>query len=472
MARRITQKTKTPMPCAEPAERRRTFVEVASGYTAEMAIAEANRCIQCKNRPCVAGCPVEIDIPRFVEEMSLGHFEDAFRTLSEKNILPAICGRVCPQEDQCEKVCTLSVKFEPVAIGRLERFLADWAASSGAKANGHGSAPTGHRVAVVGSGPAGLTVAADLARMGHQVTIFEALHKLGGVLMYGIPEFRLPKAIVEREIQQLEALGVDIKVNHIIGRTFTVDELFNELEYEAVFIATGAGLPHFPKIPGLNLVGVYSANEYLTRSNLMKAYRFPETDTPIVHGRRVAVIGGGNTAMDSVRTALRLGAEHAYLVYRRTGHEMPARAEEVEHAVEEGVEMIFLAAPTAILGDERSRVRGMTCIRMELGEPDSSGRRSPVPIPGSEFDLEVDAIVFAVGQGANPLIRSTTPDLHMNTWGYISADPVTGATEKKGVFAGGDIVTGGATVISAMGAGRRAARAIHSYLENPLPDGC
>ncbi len=472
MAKRITQKTKTAMPCADPSERRHTFAEVASGYTAEMAVAEANRCIQCKNRPCVAGCPVEIDIPAFVEQMSLGRFEDAYRTLSEKNILPAICGRVCPQEDQCEKVCTLGVKFEPVAIGRLERFLADWASTTGAKANGHGAPSTGHRVAVVGSGPAGLTVAADLARMGHKVTIFEALHKLGGVLMYGIPEFRLPKAIVEREIQQLESLGVDIKVNHVIGRTFTVDELFTELDYEAVFIATGAGLPHFPRIPGLNLVGVYSANEYLTRSNLMKAYRFPETDTPIVRGRRVAVIGGGNTAMDSVRTALRLGAEHAYLVYRRTEHEMPARAEEVEHAAEEGVEMIFLAAPTAILGDERSRVRAMTCIRMELGEPDSSGRRSPVPVPGSEFDLEVDVIVFAVGQGANPLIRSTTPDLHMNKWGYISADPVTGATEKKGVFAGGDIVTGGATVISAMGAGRRAARAIHAYLENPLPDGC
>jgi glutamate synthase (NADPH/NADH) small chain len=472
MAKRITQKTKTPMPCADPAERRHTFSEVASGYTEQMAVAEANRCIMCKNRPCVAGCPVEIDIPKFVEQMSRADFEAAYRTLSEKNILPAICGRVCPQEDQCEKLCTLGVKFEPVAIGRLERYLADWAARSGARANGHAAVPTGHRVAVVGSGPAGLTVAADLARMGHQVTIFEALHKLGGVLMYGIPEFRLPKAIVEREIHQLEALGVEIKVNHVIGRTFTIDELFDELDYEAVFIATGAGLPHFPRIPGLNLVGVYSANEYLTRSNLMKAYRFPEADTPIVHGRRVAVIGGGNTAMDAVRTALRLGAEHAYLVYRRTEHEMPARAEEVEHAAEEGVEMLFLAAPTAILGDERSRVRGMTCIRMELGEPDSSGRRSPVPIPGSEFELEVDVVVFAVGQGANPLIRSTTPDLHTNKWGYISADPVTGATEKKGVFAGGDIVTGGATVISAMGAGRRAARAIHAYLENPLPDGC
>jgi glutamate synthase (NADPH/NADH) small chain len=467
MAKRITQKTKTPMPCADPVERRHTFDEVAVGYTEQMAIAEASRCIVCKNTPCIAGCPVEINIPAFVEQMSRGDFQGAYTTLSDKNILPAICGRVCPQEDQCEKLCTLGVRFEPVAIGRLERFIADWAAASGVSVDGRPVAPTHHRVAVVGSGPAGLTVAADLARMGHHVTIFEALHKLGGVLMYGIPEFRLPKAIVEREIRQLEALGVEIKVNHVIGRTFTVDELFTDLAYEAVFIATGAGLPHFPRIPGLNLIGVYSANEYLTRSNLMKAYRFPECDTPIVRGRRVAVVGGGNTAMDSVRTALRLGAEHAYLVYRRTEHEMPARAEEIEHAREEGVEMIFLAAPTAILGDERSRARAMTCIRMELGEPDESGRRSPIPIAGSEFDLEIDVIVFAVGQGANPLIRSTTPDLPVNKWGYITADPTTGATNKAGVFAGGDIVTGGATVISAMGAGRRAARAIHEYLNRP-----
>lgn len=482
MAKKITQKTKTPMPCADPQARARMFDEVALGYTEEMARAEANRCIECKNRPCVAGCPVEIDIPRFVRQVAEGRFEDAFHTVTAKNMLPAICGRVCPQEDQCEKVCTLGVRFEPVAIGRLERFVADWAAAHGIGADGHRDRPlpdtparrpepTGHRVAVVGSGPAGLTVAADLARLGHQVTIFEALHKPGGVLVYGIPEFRLPKAIVAREIEQLQAMGVEIKVNHIIGRTFTIDELFTELGYEAVFIGTGAGLPHFPKIPGLNLIGVYSANEYLTRSNLMKAYRFPECDTPAVRGRRVAVIGGGNTAMDSVRTALRLGADHAYLVYRRSEAEMPARAEEIDHAREEGVEMIFLAAPTAILGDERSRVRALQCIRMVLGEPDQSGRRSPIPIPGSEFELEVDVVVFAVGQGANPLIRSTTPDLHVNRWGYIVADPETGATEKRGVFAGGDIVTGGATVISAMGAGRRAARAIHEYLQHPLPNG-
>ena len=408
-----------------------------------------------------------------MQQVANGDFDGAYRTLSDKNILPAICGRVCPQEDQCEKLCTLGVKFEPVAIGRLERFVADHANAMGLHTDtASAPAPSGKKVAVIGSGPAGLTVAADLARMGHGVTIFEALHAAGGVLMYGIPEFRLPKTIVQREIHQLEEIGVELKVNHVIGRTFTVDDLFNELGYDAVFIGTGAGLPHFPSIPGINLIGVYSANEYLTRSNLMKAYKFPETDTPVVRGRNVAVIGGGNTAMDSVRTALRLGADHAYLVYRRTEHEMPARLEEIEHAKEEGVEMVFLAAPVEILGDERSRVRTMRCIRMELGAPDSSGRRSPVPQAGSEFDIAVDVIVFAVGQGANPLIRSTTPDLHYNKWGNISADTKTGATEKKGVFAGGDIVTGGATVISAMGAGRRAARAIHEYLSNPLPDGC
>jgi glutamate synthase (NADPH/NADH) small chain len=472
MAKKIAQKTKTPMPCAEPDERRHTFGEVATGYTDEMAIGEANRCIQCKNTPCIAGCPVEIDIPKFIQQVAEGDFTAAYHTLSNKNVLPAICGRVCPQEDQCEKVCTLGVKFEPVAIGRLERFVADHANAAGLHTDAASAAASGKKVAVVGSGPAGLTVAADLARMGHGVTIFEALHAAGGVLMYGIPEFRLPKTIVQREIHQLEGLGVELKVNHVIGRTFTIDDLFNELGYDAVFIGTGAGLPSFPSIPGINMIGVYSANEYLTRSNLMKAYKFPETDTPVVRGRNVAVIGGGNTAMDSVRTSLRLGAERAFLVYRRTEHEMPARLEEIEHAKEEGVEMVFLAAPVEILGDERKRVRAMRCIRMELGEPDASGRRSPVPQPGSEFDIEVDVIVFAVGQGANPLIRSTTPDLQYNKWGNISADAKTGATQKKGVFAGGDIVTGGATVISAMGAGRRAARAIHEYLSNPLPDGC
>jgi glutamate synthase (NADPH/NADH) small chain len=471
MAKKIGQKTKTPMPCVEPEVRRATFGEVASGYTPEMAVQEANRCILCKNQPCIAGCPVEIDIPKFVKEIAEQDFEGAFHTLFDKNVLPAICGRVCPQEDQCEKLCTLAVKFEPVAIGRLERFIADYAAAMHWSDTSALPPPTGHRVAVVGSGPAGLTVAADLAKMGHSVTIFEALHKPGGVLMYGIPEFRLPKAIVEREIEALKTLGVEIRPNHVIGRTFTIDELFTELGYEAVFIGTGAGLPYFPDIHGVNLIGVYSANEFLTRSNLMKAYKFPETDTPIVRGRRVAVIGGGNTAMDAVRTALRLGAEHAYLVYRRSHDEMPAREEEVEHAEEEGIEFLMLAAPVAILGDERARVKAITCIRMELGEPDSSGRRSPVPLPGSEFELEVDTVVFAVGQGANPLIRSTTPDLRVSRRGYIEADEKTGATYKKGVFAGGDIVTGGATVISAMGAGRRAARAIDQYLRDGIPDG-
>jgi glutamate synthase (NADPH/NADH) small chain len=463
MAKKIGLKTKTPMPCADPRERSHAFTEVALGYTAEMALQEADRCIQCKNRPCVAGCPVEIDIPAFVRQVAEQDLQGAFNTLMAKNVLPSICGRVCPQEEQCEQLCTLGVKFEPVGIGRLERFVADYAAAHAMVDTAARKPPTGHKVAVVGSGPAGLTVAADLAKMGHSVTIFEALHKPGGVLIYGIPEFRLPKAIVEREVNALKNLGVEIKTNHVIGRCFTVDELFDELGFGAVFIGTGAGLPHFPKIPGINLIGVFSANEYLTRSNLMKAYKFPVTDTPAIHSRNVAVIGGGNTAMDSVRTALRLGAEHAYLVYRRTRTEMPARNEEIEHAVEEGVEIIMLAAPTEIFGDAQSRVRSMRCIRMELGEPDASGRRSPVPKPGSEFDLEVDTVVFAVGQGANPLIRSTTPDLPVNKWGNIVADE-TGATTKRGVFAGGDIVTGGATVISAMGAGRQAARAIDKYL--------
>jgi glutamate synthase (NADPH) small chain len=472
MARRITQKTKVPMPSADPALRRRTFGEVALGYTEAMAVAEAERCILCRNTPCVAGCPVEVDIPAFIRQMIDRAFDDAYRTIAAQNALPAVCGRVCPQEDQCEKRCTLGVRFEPIAIGRLERFIADRAAARGvASDTGSGAPPTGRRVAVIGSGPAGLAAAADLAACGHGVTVFEALHEPGGVLVYGIPEFRLPKAIVRREIRQLEARGVEFRTNHVIGRTCTVDELLTEMGYDAVFLAPGAGLPYFPDIPGTGLVGVYSANEFLTRANLMQAHRFPETDTPIARGRRVAVIGGGNTALDAVRTAVRLGAEHAYLVYRRTEAEMPARLEEIEHAREEGVEMILLASPAAILGDDRSRVRGMQVGRMQLGEPDASGRRSPVPVAGSGFELDVDVVVFAVGQGANPLIPSTTPDLHVTRRGRIAADPLSGATEKKGVFAGGDVVTGGATVIAAMGAGRRAARTIHAYLEHPLPDG-
>jgi glutamate synthase (NADPH/NADH) small chain len=471
MAKKIIQKTKIPMPLVDAHERARSFEEVALGYPVDMAVLEAQRCIQCKNNPCVAGCPVEIDIPRFIQQVADRDFEGAFHTLMERNVLPAVCGRVCPQEEQCEAVCTIGIKNEPVAIGRLERFVADYATIMKFTDDTPPAPPTGHKVAVVGSGPAGLTVAADLAKMGHGVTIFEALHKPGGVLVYGIPEFRLPKSIVEREIDGLKRIGVEIKTNHVIGQTFTVDELFSELGFEAVFIATGAGLPTFPKIPGINLIGVYSANEYLTRSNLMKAYLFPVSDTPTIRGKNVAVIGGGNTAMDAVRTSLRLGADHAYLIYRRTRTEMPARAEEVEHAVEEGVEILMLAAPTAILADERSRVRAIRCIRMELGEPDASGRRSPVPVKGSEFDLDVDTVVFAIGQGANPLIRNTTPDLPVNKWGNILADDGTGATQKAAVFAGGDIVTGGATVISAMGAGRRAARAIDLYLRNPSVDG-
>ena len=471
MAKKITQKTKNAMPLQDAVARAHNFEEVALGYSVDLAVLEAQRCILCKNKPCIAGCPVEIDIPRFILQVAERDFEGAFKTLMERNVLPAICGRVCPQEEQCEIKCTLGVKFEPVAIGRLERFVADHAALVKFTDDTPPAPPTGHKVAVVGSGPAGLTVAADLAKMGHGVTIFEALHKAGGVLVYGIPEFRLPKAIVAGEIEALKRIGVEIKTNYVIGQTFTVDELFTELGYEAVFIATGAGLPTFPKIPGINLIGVYSANEYLTRSNLMKAYLFPVTDTPTIRGRNVAVIGGGNTAMDAVRTALRLGADNAYLVYRRTRKEMPARHEEIEHAEEEGVTIMMLAAPTAILADERSRVRAMRCIRMELGEPDSSGRRSPVPQKGSEFDIDVDTVVFAIGQGANPLIRNTTPDLPVNKWGNILADDATGATQKPGVFAGGDIVTGGATVISAMGAGRRAARAIDRYLTNPSADG-
>jgi len=471
MAKKIIQKTKTPMPLLDAHERARSFDEVSMGYTVDQAVLEAQRCIQCKNTPCIAGCPVEIDIPAFIQQVADRNFEGAYRTLRARNVLPAVCGRVCPQEEQCEAKCTIGIKNDPVAIGRLERFVADYASTMGFTDDTPPAPPTGHTVAVVGSGPAGLTVAADLAKMGHGVTVFEALHKPGGVLVYGIPEFRLPKSIVEREIEGLKALGVEVKTNYVIGQTFTVDELFSELGFEAVFIATGAGLPTFPRIPGINLIGVYSANEYLTRSNLMKAYQFPVSDTPTIRGKNVAVIGGGNTAMDGVRTALRLGAENAYLIYRRTRKEMPARVEEIEHAEEEGVKIMMLAAPTAILADDRSRVRAIRCIRMELGEPDASGRRSPVAVKDSEFDVEVDTVVFAIGQGANPLIRNTTPDLPVNKWGNILADDGTGATQKAGVFAGGDIVTGGATVISAMGAGRRAARAIDQYLRNPSVDG-
>lgn len=444
--------------------RAHNFVEVALGYTEEQAVFEANRCIECKNTPCIAGCPVEIDIPRFIKAIAERRFIDATHILKSKNSLPAICGRVCPQEEQCELKCTLGARFEPVAIGRLERFIADWAREHLGEEIPTKRPPNGKKVAVVGSGPAGLTLAGDLIQLGYQVTIFEALHKPGGVLVYGIPEFRLPKAIVQKEIDDLIHRGVEVKTNVVIGKSITLGELMTEFGYDAVFIGTGAGLPSFMKIPGINLIGVYSANEYLTRSNLMKAYRFPEYDTPVIRGRNVAVVGGGNTAMDSIRTALRLGAENAFLVYRRSRTEMPARKEEVEHAEEEGVQFYMLTNPVEILGDETGRVRAIRVQKMELGEPDESGRRKPIPVAGSEFELPVDTVVMAVGQGANPVLTSTAPDLKINKWGNIVADPETGATNLPGVFAGGDIVSGGATVILAMGAGRKAARAIDQYL--------
>jgi glutamate synthase (NADPH/NADH) small chain len=457
------KKQKQPMPRQDPRDRARNFEEVALGYAEEQALREAERCVQCKNSPCIAGCPVEIDIPGFIKLVKEGDFLAAAKKIKEKNALPAVCGRVCPQEDQCEKLCVLGKKFEPVAIGRLERFVADYESAHAERQVPQPPIPTGKRVAVVGSGPAGLTVAADLARFGHAVTIFEAFHKAGGVLVYGIPEFRLPKAIVQREVDYVLSLGVELRLDEVVGRTVTVDELFAE-GYHAVFIAVGAGLPYFMSIPGENLNGVYSANEFLTRSNLMKAYLFPEYDTPIVRGRLVAVVGGGNVAMDSARTALRLGAEHVYNVYRRSRQEMPAREEEIENAIEEGIDVRFLTNPVRILGDEKGWVREIECIKMRLGEPDQSGRRRPVPIEGSEHPIEVDVVIMAIGNGANPLLPSATPGLQTNKWGNIIADEETGRTSREGVYAGGDIVRGAATVILAMGDARKSARAIHAYL--------
>jgi len=472
------------MPKQEPLIRAKNFNEVALGYTEEMAVSEASRCLQCKNKPCIAGCPVEIDIPAFIQKIAERDFAEAALILKQKNTLPAICGRVCPQEDQCEKVCILGRKNEPVAIGRLERFAADWEAAhsedseispenSKNRENPHGAssqkASLGS-VAVVGSGPSGLTLAGDLARMGYRVVIFEAFHKPGGVLVYGIPEFRLPKAIVEREIEYIKSLGVEIKTDYVIGRIKTIDELLKD-EFDAVYIATGAGLPWFMNIPGENLNGVYSANEFLTRSNLMKAYRFPEYKTPIKIGKNVAVVGGGNVAMDAARTALRLGSGEVHIVYRRSRVEMPARVEEIENAEEEGVIFHLLTNPVRIIGGEKESLKGkwvkeIECIKMELGEPDQSGRRRPVPITGSEFRMPMDIVIMAIGTGANPLISSTTPDLEINRWGYIVADTENGRTNKPGVYAGGDIVTGAATVIEAMGAGRKAARAIDEYISS------
>src|SRR5512139_781348 len=465
MAKKVGLKTKTPMPCADPHERRQTFQEVATGYTVDMAKQEADRCIQCKNRPCIAGCPVEIDIPAFVQQVADGDFYAAFRTLTAKNVLPAICGRVCPQEEQCEKLCTLGVKFEPVGIGRLERFVADWASRKVELSPTEVSSASGHSAAVVGSGPAGLTVAADLAKMGHKVTIFEALHKPGGVLMYGIPEFRLPKEIVRAEVDYIVQLGAKLVCNAVIGKSITIDELLSEEGFDAVFIGTGAGLPYFMNIPGENLIGIYSANEYLTRANLMKAYAFPEADTPLMKSQHVAVVGGGNVAMDAARTAMRMGAEKVYVVYRRSKKEMPARIEEIHHAEEEGIEFHLLTNPLSFHGNDEAWVTEVECQRMELGEPDASGRRRPVPVKGSEFRLPVDTVIMSIGNGANPLVPSTTPGLNTNKWGNILADQETGKTSKKGIFAGGDIVIGAATVILAMGAGRKAAAAIHEYLK-------
>jgi len=456
---------RTPMPERAPAERARDFDEVPLGYSPEAARREAARCIGCKKPRCVTGCPVEIDIPGFVARIAEGDFDDAARLLHETNRLPAICGRVCPQEDQCEKECVLAKKGESVAIGNLERFVADWARARNLTVHGECAAATGKRVAIVGSGPAGLTCAGELAARGHEVTVYEALHAPGGVLVYGIPEFRLPKAIVASEVGALESLGVKFELNAVVGKRETVDELLGEESFDAVFIGTGAGAPRFLGVPGENLAGVYSANEYLTRSNLMRAYE-PDSPTPILRAKRVCVVGGGNVAMDSARTALRLGAEEVVLVYRRSRAEMPARAAEIHHAGEEGIRFELLTNPVRILGDDDGRVRGMECLRMELGEPDDSGRRRPVPVEGSEHEIACDAVVVAIGNDPNPLVPRTTPGLATGRRGNIEADEATGATSRPGVFAGGDIVTGAATVIEAMGAGRRAAEAIDAYLRD------
>ncbi len=456
-------KEKHPMPEQDPQGRVENFNEVPFGYDAETAVKEANRCLQCKDAWCIKGCPVEVDIPAFIKLIQEEKFDEGIKKLKEKNNLPAVCGRVCPQESQCESFCIKGKKGQPVAIGRLERFLADYELAKGVEKPSR-PAGTGRRVAIVGSGPAGLTAAGDLARMGHEVVLFEAFHATGGVLRYGIPEFRLPKErILQREVDYIASLGVDIRTNVVVGKTITIDELFDEEGFHAVFVGTGAGLPQFLGIPGENLSGVYSANEFLTRTNLMKAYLFPEWDTPIKLAKRVAVVGAGNVAMDSARTALRLGAEEVHIVYRRSDKEMPARAEEIHHAKEEGVIFNLLTNPTEILSDEDGWVKGMECIKMELGEPDDSGRARPVPIKDSEFVFDVGTVVIAVGNSPNPLIPQTTSGLELGRRGTIVAD-ADGATTRKGVFAGGDIVTGAATVILAMGAGKTAARAIDRYL--------
>ena len=469
MAEKNMSLTKCPMPSLDPNYRNKVFEEVATGYTYDMAINEARRCLHCKNKPCVSKCPVQIDIPAFIEKLANEDIEGAFEIINRSSSLPAVCGRVCPQETQCESKCVRGIKGEPVGIGRLERFVADWHREHASEAP---KAPegNGHRVAVVGSGPSSLTCAGDLAKKGYAVSVFEALHSVGGVLMYGIPEFRLPKRIVAKEVEGLKALGVDIQTNVVIGKTLTIDELF-EMGYEAVYVGSGAGLPNFMNIPGESLKGVYSANEFLTRSNLMKAYE-ADPVTPIMKGGKVAVVGGGNVAMDAARTALRLGAEKVYIVYRRSMQELPARREEVEHAEEEGIDFRLLNNPVEILGysnpdDPRDPkngfVTGMRCIRMELGEPDAKGRRRPVPVPGSEFELEVDTVIMAIGTSPNPLIKNTTKGLSVNDHGGIIIDE-NAMTTRENVYAGGDAVTGAATVISAMGAGKKAAAAIDEKL--------
>jgi glutamate synthase (NADPH/NADH) small chain len=452
-----------PMPKQKPENRINNFNEVALGYTTEQALAEAKRCIQCPKPQCIQGCPVGLDIPAFIKEIREKNFDEAIRKVKEKNSLPAICGRVCPQETQCQKFCVMGKKGDPLSIGRLERFVADYDLQKGVTVQPRSKSSVDGKVAVVGSGPAGLTAAADLAKLGHKVVIFEALHAPGGVLMYGIPEFRLPKKIVQAEVDYIKKLGVDIKTDYMIGKLYTIDELF-ELGFDAVFIGTGAGLPRFMRIPGENLGGIYSANEFLIRVNLMKAYTFPEYDTPIKIGKRVAVIGGGNVAMDSARSALRLGAEEVWIVYRRSKKEMPARLEEIKNAEEEGIKFKFLTTPVKFLGDKSGWITGMECIAMQLGEPDESGRRRPIPIEGSEFVIEVDAVVIAIGQTPNPVIQRTTKGLQTTRWGTIVVNEKTGKTSRKRVYAGGDVVSGAATVISAMGAGKKAARSIHRSL--------
>ncbi|MBW8035677.1 MAG: NADPH-dependent glutamate synthase [Planctomycetes bacterium] len=452
-----------PMPEQAPEDRARNFEEVPYGYSDETAMLEASRCLKCKKPRCVAGCPVGVDIPGFIALVQEGKFLEAAWKLKEQNALPAVCGRVCPQEEQCEKVCVLAIKDESVAVGRLERFVADYERNSGNIKIPEITEKTGKRVACVGAGPASLTVAGDLIKLGHEVTIFEALHEPGGVLTYGIPEFRLPKVIVHAEVNYLKKLGVKFVMDYVVGRNSTVEELMKNDGFDAVFIASGAGLPSFMGIPGENLVGVYSANEYLTRSNLMKAYLFPEYDTPPIKRQRVVVVGGGNVAMDSARTALRLGGD-VTIVYRRARQQMPGRDEEIHHAEEEGVKFKLLNNPVRVIGDEKHRVVGMECIKMELGEPDDSGRRRPVPIEGSEFIMDLDTVIVAIGNKPNPLIPQTMPELEITRWGTIVVDEDTMGTQIPGVYAGGDIVSGAATVILAMGQGRIAARAIHEYL--------